>query len=210
MSTNIAETFRSHHEVMDALHQNFAGNDDAQRVILVDKLRDDMTAACRMQEQEIKATISEMTQQVRETQAAATPLEAREVHHQRVRQLSYSTQEAKENVDSLNQATRGLQDQREACKAAGLHLLSRGQQVQELATITEPHARHELSLYAHISKLTWQGRSSQHWLGAVSDSAAGDIRTIDLDSQQLSEFEMVNRVWDIIDPMEQSLLLDVS
>ena len=69
--------------------------------------------------------------------------------------------------------------------------------------------RHELSLYAHISKLTWQGQKPEMWQGAVSDSAAGDIRSIDLDSRQLSEFYMINMVWDLIDPptdMEQSLL----
>ncbi len=71
--------------------------------------------------------------------------------------------------------------------------------------------RHELALYAHISKLSWQGKDLQKWSGTVSDSAAGDIRTIDLDSQQLSNFDMINKVWDTIDPpqdKEQSLLLD--
>ena len=71
--------------------------------------------------------------------------------------------------------------------------------------------RHELALYAHISKLSWQGKDPQKWSGTVSDSAAGDIRTVDLDCQQLSNFDMINKVWDIIDPpqdKEQSLLLD--
>ena len=41
---------------------------------------------------------------------------------------------------------------------------------------------------------------------------AGDIRTIDLDSSKLSQFEMINRVWDAIDPpqgKEQMLLNDI-
>jgi len=56
--SSVADTFGSHHEVMDALHQNFAGNDDAQRAIKVDKLRDDMAAACRLREDDIRTTIS--------------------------------------------------------------------------------------------------------------------------------------------------------
>lgn len=56
--SSVADTFGSHHEVMDALHQNFAGNDDAQRAIKVDKLRDDMAFACRLREDDIKTTIS--------------------------------------------------------------------------------------------------------------------------------------------------------
>ena len=45
----------------------------------------------------------------------------------------------------------------------------------------------------------------------MSDSMAGDIRTVDLDSSKLSQFEMINRVWDAIDPpqgKEQILLSD--
>ncbi|KAL0051586.1 hypothetical protein WJX82_010402 [Trebouxia sp. C0006] len=209
--SSVTDTFGSHHEVMEALHQNFAGNDDAQKAIKVDKLRDDMAAACRLREDDIKTTISELSRHVEETQEAATRLEAPEAHFQRVHRLSSSTQQTKENVNSLNKAARGLESQREACKSAGLQLQSRGQQVQELATISEPHARHELALYAHISKLSWQGKDLQKWSGTVSDSAAGDIRTVDLDTQQLSNFDMINKVWDNIDPpqdKEQTLLLD--
>ncbi len=65
MSNIIADTFKSHHEVMDALQQNFAGNDDAQRATKVDKLREDMAAACRLQEDDIKATISGLTRWTR-------------------------------------------------------------------------------------------------------------------------------------------------
>ena len=60
--------------------------------------------------------------------------------------------------------------------------------------------RHELSLYAHISNLTWQGHNAKHWLGTVSDTTAGDIRIVDLADDQLSQFDMINKVWDIIDP----------
>jgi len=84
-------------------------------------------------------------------------------------------------------------------------------QVDRKAMIMGWTCRHELALYAHISKLSWQGKDPQKWSGTVSDSAAGDIRTVDLDSQQLSNFDMINKVWDIIDPpqdKEQSLLLD--
>jgi hypothetical protein len=56
--SSVTDTFGSHHEVMEALHQNFAGNDDAQKAIKVDKLRDDMAAACRLREDDIKTTIS--------------------------------------------------------------------------------------------------------------------------------------------------------
>ena len=46
-----------------------------------------------------------------------------------------------------------LESQREACKSAGLQLQSRGQQVKELATISEPHARysHKITIMPALS-----------------------------------------------------------
>lgn len=66
--------------------------------------------------------------------------------------------------------------------------------------VTNMVCRHELSLYAHISNLTWQGRDASRWLGTVSDTAAGDIRTVDITEDTMSHFDMINRVWDSIDP----------
>lgn len=126
MTTSIPDVFQSHHEVMDALDQNFAGSDDAQRAMTVNKLREDMTTACQKQENDAKQAIlgmraepfslllqtvsiglfAELSKQVWETQEEATPREAPEAHQERVHSLSRLTQDTKENVDSLNEATR--------------------------------------------------------------------------------------------------------
>ena len=126
MATNIPDVFQSHHEVMDALDQNFAGSDDAQRAMTVNKLREDMGTACQRQEDDARTAIlgtcaepssfllqkvsvglcAELSKQVWETQEEATPREAPEAHQERVHNLSRLTQETKENVDSLNKATR--------------------------------------------------------------------------------------------------------
>ena len=58
MSSNTADVFKSHHEVMEALHQNFAGTDDAQKAKAVDHLRGDIAMACQAQQDDIKSTIS--------------------------------------------------------------------------------------------------------------------------------------------------------
>lgn len=126
MTASDNDVFQSHHEVMEALSQNYAGSDDAQRAIAVGKLRVEMDTACRRQEENVKTAIigklvkyvtlqdhrpniccfAELSQQVRETQEEATPREAPEAHEERVQSLFQSTQEAKENVDSLNNLTR--------------------------------------------------------------------------------------------------------
>lgn len=57
LTTSVSDVFQSHHEVMDALRQNFAGSDDAQRAVVVDKLREGTAAACQQREDDVKATI---------------------------------------------------------------------------------------------------------------------------------------------------------
>ena len=49
---------------------------------------------------------AELSLQVQETQEEATPKEDPEAHRERVHDLLRLTKDAKENVDSLNEATR--------------------------------------------------------------------------------------------------------
>lgn len=57
LTSGVPDVFHSHHEVMDALDQNFAGSDDPQRAMAVNKLREDMTTACQRQEDDAKAAV---------------------------------------------------------------------------------------------------------------------------------------------------------
>ena len=57
LTTSTPDVFQSHHEVMDALDQNFAGSDDAQRALIVNKLREDIATACQRQEDDAKKAI---------------------------------------------------------------------------------------------------------------------------------------------------------
>ena len=126
MTVSTTDVFQSHHEVIDALNQNYTGSNDPQRAITVGKLREDLGTACQRQQEDVKTAIignfagcvnvkdhisisccfPELSQQVRETQEEATPREPPEAHEERVQSLCQSTHEAKENVDSLNDAAR--------------------------------------------------------------------------------------------------------
>lgn len=57
LTTSIPDVFQSHHEVMDALDQNFAGSDDAQRAMTVNKLRVSMATECQRQADDAKTAI---------------------------------------------------------------------------------------------------------------------------------------------------------
>lgn len=53
-----------------------------------------------------------------------------------------------------------------------------------------------MSLYAHISKITWHYEQSDRVAGTVSDPALGDIQLFDLDPAAMSEYALVNALWD--------------
>lgn len=58
--------------------------------------------------------------------------------------------------------------------------------------------RHERTLFAHISQITWESHPRGHCKGAVSDVKSGDIRSFDLDPAELSSFELTKSLWDLI------------
>ena len=59
--------------------------------------------------------------------------------------------------------------------------------------------RHALSLYTHISSVTWDTQQPDRAKGAVSDRESHDIRAFDLGAAEATSFASVNRLWEIID-----------
>ena len=62
-----------------------------------------------------------------------------------------------------------------------------------------PARRHQLSLYAHISKITWHFDRADRVAGTVSNPSTGDMRKFELDPQELGEFGVVNALWGMMD-----------
>lgn len=61
-----------------------------------------------------------------------------------------------------------------------------------------PVCRHQIALFANITRITWRLDRPDKVMGTVSDLKSGDIRFIDLDPGQASDFELVNRVWEVL------------
>lgn len=68
-----------------------------------------------------------------------------------------------------------------------------------LVADVEPQTRHQLSLYAHISSITWQFDNEDRVEGAVSDPVSGDIRHFDLDPKAMTQFEIANHLWELME-----------
>ena len=71
--------------------------------------------------------------------------------------------------------------------------------VRPAYTFTLHACRHALSLYTHISSITWDTACSpSHAKGAVSDRETHDIRAFELDADEATSFGGVNRIWELI------------
>ena len=58
--------------------------------------------------------------------------------------------------------------------------------------------RHQLSLYAHVSKITWQLDNDNMVAGTVSDPKSHDIRRFEINATTTSKFELVNALWEML------------
>lgn len=63
---------------------------------------------------------------------------------------------------------------------------------------TTSPARHQLSLYAHISKVAWRLEQEEAFVGSVSDTKTGEIRTFAIDPSHTSHFQAVNQLWELL------------
>ena len=59
---------------------------------------------------------------------------------------------------------------------------------------TLPRRRHQLSLYAHVSKITWQFDAPARVAGTV----ANPLRAFDFDPAATPNFDIVNALWDLM------------
>jgi hypothetical protein len=59
--------------------------------------------------------------------------------------------------------------------------------------------RHELSLYVHITNISWHLQNNHSRIsGKVHRPATKDIRHIDIDPAEKSQFDVVNLIWETL------------
>ena len=59
--------------------------------------------------------------------------------------------------------------------------------------------RYELSLYANISNMVWSNAEEGQVAGTIVDKSAHDIRQFCYQEDSLTQFELVNKLWGLID-----------
>jgi len=67
----------------------------------------------------------------------------------------------------------------------------------------EHRVKHELSLFAHISKINWTATDEvggkNEIRGVISKTNQGDLNTFCFDTKKTSRFHIANKLWDAMD-----------
>ena len=63
-----------------------------------------------------------------------------------------------------------------------------------------PACRHELSLYVHVSNISWKLQGAESRVaGTLCSPGKKDVRSIDLDPAGKSQFDIINSIWALMD-----------
>lgn len=186
--------------VMDDIKTFFqrATRGEVEKVMSVQRTYDEILQLCGAREDGMNEVIREMTKRLEDAQESSRPPEAPDAHQERMRKLQAATDACKENIERYRNEVNALEKQKVNIKENEISAHAQKKKVEELAKKEIPRTKHELSLYAHISKIAWHYDNEDKIQGLVSDPAKGDVKTFELDPEDLSKFEIANKLWDLM------------
>ncbi|EIE27418.1 hypothetical protein COCSUDRAFT_64220 [Coccomyxa subellipsoidea C-169] len=199
MATAVQERFREHVNVVDALRANYSSRDDLNRVSAIQQLEAELSELCSRRETNVQAVVKELCRETEAVEAVLNEASPPSAHAGRMKELLSARTSTHSAVEQLNKEKRFLQDQQTSLQQQATEVQLRSERVEELVTETEPRTRHELSLYVHITNISWHLQNNHNRIsGKVHRPATKDIRHIDIDPSDKSQFDVVNSIWDTL------------
>ena len=116
----------------------------------------------------------------------------------RVAEAEAEKRAAGENLTNMEKEAQSLEELQEELKSRGATLKVRRAEVDSVAAEEVPRAKHELSLYAHISKISWQYEVTDRIAGRVNAHEGKDLKVIDFAVGDRSEYHLTNDLWNMI------------
>ena len=147
----------------------------------------------------MQSVIRDLTRSVAVAEREAAPGEDPEAHAARMAAVEADKCAAEGAVAQMEEELRRLGGEKSAahgrlCDAEAVRADADAMESEAL-----PRAKHELSLYAHVSKVIWHSELSGRVCGNVSDLANADIRPFDMDPRATSQYEIANKLWGLMD-----------
>uniref|UniRef100_A0A061RLG7 Kinetochore protein Spc24 n=1 Tax=Tetraselmis sp. GSL018 TaxID=582737 RepID=A0A061RLG7_9CHLO len=203
MATATAELLRENLEYLEQLKFSYSNDQDTERVERMQESYNGMLSTCLRKESDIRDTIKELSTAISSKQSELESYGSQDSVEGLMESLRHDIGKTQQRVKDMSREERELNEELEELllkiKASKEHRL----QEQRQTTLAEQRLRHELSLYAHVSRATLDADGDEAVSGAVSDPQGHDIRPF---STTLSDLRsaagrsaLVNELWGLID-----------
>lgn len=198
MAPDAEGTFAECHELIDEMQRIYSTDEEVVKVRQLDQQFAEVHEVCNTREAHMQSVIKEMTKRVTVAEKKATPPEPAGAHHGRLAQVEGEKRAAGDYLASMEQEAQSLEQMQADLKARAASLKVKRQQIDAMATEEVPRTRHELSLYAHISKISWQFDAPNRIQGRVNAHDFKDVRIIDFPEGEISKFQLANDLWELV------------
>mmetsp|Transcript_293 Transcript_293/g.722 ORF Transcript_293/g.722 Transcript_293/m.722 type:complete len:351 (-) Transcript_293:1837-2889(-) len=202
---DMSSVSRENIEVMDALIGNFTLYDDVNKVYDILKGHRKLSMLCEEKDASAKESIKQLQKQVeglereREDLVAQNEEEKRHENDKLKRQLAKAEAEA----EAMEENIKELQVERDELKASLVQTEDKYMDRTKQLSEQEHRVKHELSLFAHISKINWTATDEvggkNEIRGVISKTNQGDLNTFCFDTKKTSRFHIANKLWDAMD-----------
>ena len=203
LADNMSSVSKENIEVMDALIGNFTLYDDVNKVYDILKGHRKLSVLCEEKKESAKQSIKHLQKQLDELGSKKQSLIAQneEEKRQENEQLKEELCQVESEAQTLERDINKLQQERDTLKNV---LLEREEnQVDQNKSIREHEHRvkHELSLFAHISKINWTStdKDASKIQGVISKTNKGDLNTFCFDTRKISKYQIANKLWDAME-----------
>ncbi|KAL6780533.1 hypothetical protein F751_1372 [Auxenochlorella protothecoides] len=195
---NTGDVFDEHLGVIAALRDNYARHDDTDTIRELLGIQEELEGLLSSREDTVKQAIQALSSRVEEARIKAVYPEEEGAHDARLRELEARVAASKQHVAQLTTELEALGKQRQQLGSSMKEVGLKKAQVDHLLLEDEPRIRHQLSLYAHVSKISWRFDNPDRIAGTVSDPEKADVRLFDL-APQMPRFEATNQLWRLME-----------
>jgi DNA repair exonuclease SbcCD ATPase subunit len=188
-----ASYFTEHLGVINALEENYQNaEEDFQSIQAIHDVYDHMKDLCKQKEYSAREIINGLVEQCEQAQGCATYPKDDEEHSSLVKRYEGEINETSSHVHSMESQLRALEEQEVEVEKKMRQLVETWNRLAEWEQ-REPQLRQLLSLYIHVTKITWnlgtlndnlvRGTIDNPDAGVFEDIVAGD------------DFDAVSATW---------------
>jgi len=192
-------SFAECHELIEEMRRIYATDEDALKVRALNQQFKEVRKLCEDREAHMQTVIKEMVKRVADAEKRATPSESPSEHQKRIAQVEAEKRAAGEFLTHMEAEAQALEHMQAELKSQNANLKVKKQEVDAIEMDDVPRAKHELSLYAHISKISWQYETTDSIKGRVNAHEGKDLQVIDYAVGDRSEYQLANDLWNLID-----------